>query len=247
MQRLYGVLSRGLGPCPSPNLCQMYRHISLYITFKHYIPSTTVDGLVARPYQNVPTQTKGHGFDSRRTHTILPNQSANKGVPCGSLCLGHMAPYHLPTSYCVFDYDSSICLLHVYLVNIHCTCHVSYGCTTLPRQSVPRVTLTVVPCVTLLLVHLSPSTTQTVPMHHCHITCMVVRAVQSAATSTLYRLHSHQFLYVWQNEQIAISFAYDVHLSPFKLCWVHIEEAYAHVRFEEILSTSIFRPSWTPS
>jgi hypothetical protein len=50
------------------------------------------------------------------------------------------------------------------------------------------------------------------------------------------------FLHVWRNEQNVISGAYDVCLSPFKLCWVRIDEAYAHVCFESILRTFIFRP-----
>jgi hypothetical protein len=77
--------------------------------------------------------------------------------------------------------------------------------------------------------------------------CTIVRPVQSNSTSTLYRLyelHNHQILHVWKNEQIAISFAYGVCLCPFKLRWVHNDEAYAHARFEVILSSLIFRPSW---
>jgi hypothetical protein len=50
------------------------------------------------------------------------------------------------------------------------------------------------------------------------------------------------FLPLWQSEQIAISGAYDVRLSPFKLHWVRINEAYAHVCFEAIMRTLIFRP-----
>jgi hypothetical protein len=50
------------------------------------------------------------------------------------------------------------------------------------------------------------------------------------------------FLPVWPNEQIVISWSYNVCLSPFKFCWVHNVEAYAHVHFEEILRTFIFRP-----
>jgi hypothetical protein len=51
------------------------------------------------------------------------------------------------------------------------------------------------------------------------------------------------FLHVWQNEQNVIYFAYDIHLNPLKLCWVRIDKAYAHVYFEAILRTLIFRPS----
>jgi hypothetical protein len=86
------------------------------------------------------------------------------------------------------------------------------------------------------------------PMHHCHITCMVVRIVRLAATLALYglyRLYSHQILPIWKNEQIVIYFLYGVHWIPFKLHSVCIDEAYAHVFFEEIMSTLMFRPSWT--
>jgi hypothetical protein len=75
--------------------------------------------------------------------------------------------------------------------------------------------------------------------------CTVVRLVQSDATSALYEQYNHQILPVWPNEQIMTSFAYDVCLSMFKLCWVCINEVYTHVHFEFILSTLIFRPSWT--
>jgi hypothetical protein len=50
---------------------------------------------------------------------------------------------------------------------------------------------------------------------------------------------------VWKNEQNTIYFAYGVHLSPFKLHWVHNEETQTHIGFEAIMSTLIFRPSWT--
>jgi hypothetical protein len=52
-------------------------------------------------------------------------------------------------------------------------------------------------------------------------------------------------LYVWKNEQNIISFTYGVRLSPFKLCWVCNDEACAHIHFEVILRTFIFRLSWT--
>jgi len=47
---------------------------------------------------------------------------------------------------------------------------------------------------------------------------------------------------IWENEQNAISGAYDVYLSPFKLHWVHIDAEYTHIRFESIPRTLIFRP-----
>jgi hypothetical protein len=53
------------------------------------------------------------------------------------------------------------------------------------------------------------------------------------------------FFPVWQNEHIVISGAYSVCLSLFKFFWVHIDEVYAHVHFEAIMSTLNFRPSWT--
>jgi hypothetical protein len=63
--------------------------------------------------------------------------------------------------------------------------------------------------------------------------------------STVRTVQSTKILHVWKNEQNVISFAYDVRLSPFKLCWVRNDKAYTHVRFEVILRTLIFRPSWT--
>jgi hypothetical protein len=53
------------------------------------------------------------------------------------------------------------------------------------------------------------------------------------------------FLPIWINEQNVISSAYDIHLIPFKLHWVCMDDAYAHVCFEAILITFIFIPSWT--
>jgi hypothetical protein len=51
--------------------------------------------------------------------------------------------------------------------------------------------------------------------------------------------------HVWRNKQTVISLAYSVFLSSFNLHWVRIDEAYAHICFESILITLIFRPSWT--
>jgi hypothetical protein len=83
----------------------------------------------------------------------------------------------------------------------------------------------------------------------CHCTCHVT-VWSYDLYSQLPRQHCTdctviKILHVWKNEQIVISFAYGVCLSPFKLCWVRNDEAYAHVCFEVILSTLIFRPSWT--
>jgi hypothetical protein len=169
-----------------------------------------------------------------------------------------VAPYHLPTNCHVSIVDSSTflptCLpsqqptvpstsshsLFIY--------HVSYVCTDLPRQSYGRATCH--PCSGDMCHNisgpLSPSTTQSTPTDHCHITIRSYILVHSSGTSTpyrLYRLYNHQIFPVWKNEQIVISWSYDIRLSPFKLRWVHIDEAYTHVRFEEILRTLIFRAS----
>jgi hypothetical protein len=55
-----------------------------------------------------------------------------------------------------------------------------------------------------------------------------------------------KILPIWKNEQNMISCSYDVRLSPFKLCWVHNNEAYAHVHFEGIPSTFIFEQNLIP-
>jgi hypothetical protein len=128
-------------------------------------------------------------------------------------------------------------------------CHVlSYGSDTCHRMDMICVTLAVVTHVTSLLVHLYLPCHQSVcpvilpcqlygPCHVC-ANCVAMSYVWS------YNLYSHLprgtvrtvqstfFLPVWKNEQNTISGAYDVHLSLFKLCWVRIDEAYAHVRFE---------------
>jgi hypothetical protein len=56
--------------------------------------SHTMGGLVARPYQNVPTQTGGHRFDSHGNHTIFPKLLTNVMVPGGPFLGFHMAPLH---------------------------------------------------------------------------------------------------------------------------------------------------------
>jgi hypothetical protein len=75
----------------------------------------------------------------------------------------------------------------------------------------------------------------------------------NAPATSLYGQLPHQhctdytvskILHVWKNEQNMISFSYDIRLSPFKLCWFCNDEVYAHICFEVILSTLIFRPSW---
>jgi hypothetical protein len=55
-----------------------------------------------------------------------------------------------------------------------------------------------------------------------------------------------KILHVWKNEHNTISCSYDVRLSPFKLCWVRNDEAYAHVRFEAIPRTLIFEQNLIP-
>jgi hypothetical protein len=84
----------------------------------------------------------------------------------------------------------------------------------------------------------------------CHASYMDVRPVQSA--TTWHCLDCTDciviiFLPVWQNEQITISGAYDVHLSLFKLRWVCINEVYTHICFEAIMRNFIFRPFRAPS
>jgi len=78
-----------------------------------------------------------------------------------------------------------------------------------------------------------------------HLSSSVPTLSACQLTNTVRTVQSTKFLLVWQNEQNVISFAYCVCLSPFKFCWVRKDEAYTHVCFEVILSTYIFRPSWT--
>jgi hypothetical protein len=95
----------------------------------------------------------------------------------------------------------------------------------------------------------------------CHMsqynssTCHPSTAKSASLPHHLYRMYGqlprqhctdytvNKNLLVWKNEQNVISFTYSVCLSPFKLRWVHNDEAYAHIRFEAIMSTLIFRPS----
>jgi hypothetical protein len=81
------------------------------------------------------------------------------------------------------------------------------------------------------------------PCHHDDI--MLMSHVVPVPADVSIDFDQFDFLPVWKNEQNAISFAYDVCLSPFKLCWVRNDEAYTRSCFEAILSTFIFRPSWT--
>jgi hypothetical protein len=89
--------------------------------------------------------------------------------------------------------------LRVFLVSIHCTFHVS---------QLPRVVRLYGPChispchvSPLQRCHVSQSDSSTcqlsclvsIPMHHCHVTCMTVHNVRLAATSTLYTLYSLHF------------------------------------------------------
>jgi hypothetical protein len=134
----------------------------------------------------------------------------------------------------------------VCLVSIQHTCHVSSCQLYLPCQLVPRVTLAVVPHVTIWLVHIYLPTS--VPTHPATSVVFCMSCTVSCHINTVHivwTIQSTFFFFFWPNEQIVISFTYDVCLSPFKLRWVHIDEAYAHVCFESILSTLIFRPSWT--
>jgi hypothetical protein len=133
--------------------------------------------------------------------------------------------------------------------------------------TMPHVTLVVVTHVTPRLVHMScqhpyaQSTCQLclprVASKSFHIRCMksatyvpIVLPCQLYGHTTytvschvaLYELYSqHFFLPIWRNKQNVISGAYDVCLSLFKLCWVCINKAYTHIRFEANMRTLIFR------
>jgi hypothetical protein len=113
------------------------------------------------------------------------------------------------------------------------TCHPCIGATCHPCSGATCHNLT---CPPVILV----STPLYLPRHYT-----VVRPVQSTSMSSLYGLHNHQILHVWENKQITIYLAYDVSFNPFKLHWVRNNKAYVHVCFEVILSTLSFRPSWT--
>jgi hypothetical protein len=54
---------------------------------------------------------------------------------------------------------------------------------------------------------------------------------------TVQIVQSSFFLQVWKNKHIFVSGSYDVRLSPFKLRWVRIDEAYTHLHFESIMRT----------
>jgi hypothetical protein len=82
----------------------------------------------------------------------------------------------------------------------------------------------------------------------CHVSCMVIRPVQSTSMLALYRLYNQHFFFLFDETNRSRYISHTTsRLSLLKLCWVHIDEAYAHIRFEEIMSTFMFRPSWTPS
>jgi hypothetical protein len=119
------------------------------------------------------------------------------------------------------------------------------------RTGMPRVTLVVVTNATPGLVHLY------LPCHQfvCLVTlpCVTSRCFHVStncayhvkfhvALYRLYGLYNHHFFPVWPNEHITIFGAYDLHLSPFKLRWFHINEAYVHVFVESILINFIFKP-----
>jgi hypothetical protein len=145
-----------------------------------------------------------------------------------AMCQSPIHP-HLP---CVCSVTFH-CIFHVF--------HVSYGRVTCHPCSGDM-------CHSLTHSHVLSQSTSSPHQHAnepCHINCMTVWPVQSVATWHCTDCTVINFLSVWQNEQIAIYGAYDVRLSPFKLRWVRIDEAYAHVHFEAILSTLIFRPSRT--
>jgi hypothetical protein len=103
-------------------------------------------------------------------------------------------------------------------VNVNCVCHVNCTDPSTSTQTVPA--------------------TSFVRMYGLYI---------QLPHGTIQTIQSSFFLPVWKNEQITISRAYDVRLIPFKLCWVHIDEAYAHVHFEDIMRTFIFRLFRAPS
>jgi hypothetical protein len=67
-----------------------------------------------------------------------------------------------------------------------------------------------------------------------HLPRGIVRTVQTTHSTSF-------FLPVWTNEQIMICGVYNVCFIPFKLCCVCNIEAYAHVYFESIMRTLIFR------
>jgi len=127
-------------------------------------------------------------------------------------------------------------------------CQMSYSCMTLSHQLVPSVTLVVVPHVTLWLVHLYLS--MSIPMYHSMLvvwTYDMYNHLPRQHCTDCTDCTVNIFLPIWKNEQIMISWSYDVSLIPFKLHWVCNVEVYTHVHFDDILSTFIFRPSWTPS
>jgi hypothetical protein len=100
----------------------------------------------------------------------------------------------------------------------------------------PRVRKSIHPCVLPKLFSNSTPTTST----SCHVSC-------TALPRQLYGLYkSTIFLPVWQIEQNMISHSSDVRLNPFKVRWVHEDEAYAPICFEAISNTLIFGLNFDP-
>jgi hypothetical protein len=58
----------------------------------------------------------------------------------------------------------------------------------------------------------------------------------------LYRLYNHHFFFMFGKMNRSPYLEHTLCLSQFKLCWVRIDEAYAHICFESIMRTLIFRP-----
>jgi hypothetical protein len=134
----------------------------------------------------------------------------------------------------VLNDDSPMCLPHQYschlLVSYPAMCHRMIG----PRgtcTSVPCVTLPVVTCVTSWLVHVN-----CMKSTNCDAMSVVwsYDLYSQLPCGTIWTVQLAFFLHVWQNEKNVISGAYNIRLSPFKLCWVHINKSYVHVLFEYI-------------
>jgi len=125
----------------------------------------------------------------------------------------------------------------IHTFHVSATCH-TY-CTDLPLQSYGHTTCH--PCSGDMCHNLIGPTILFHINIHCTLPCQLYghESCTICCHMSLYRLYNHHFLPVWKNEQIVISKAYDVRLNPLKLRWVRIDETYAHVCFESILSTLI--------
>jgi hypothetical protein len=143
------------------------------------------------------------------------------------------------SSTCQHTFPRTVCHVSPYG---RATCHHCKGdtCHSLIGPSVPTASSICMP------IHLPTSAVWTLP-RKCKL-CLPCQWYSSTTCTisyhvALYGLYSHHlFFCVWKNEQITISGAYDIHLSPFKLFWVLINETYAHVHFEPIMRIFIFRP-----